>query len=374
MNRKKNILIVFGTRPEVIKMAPVILELRKRSSEFVCNVCATAQHRSMQDQALQIFSVEADYDLNIMKPGQSLGNIVSRLLIEIERVVDDCKPGYVLVQGDTATAFSAGLAAFHKQVPVVHIEAGLRTYRKHSPYPEEVYRHMLSAIAELHCAPTKWAQDNLLREGVPGDSIVVTGNTIIDALNYMLKETRNDVPIELACIHSNASIILVTSHRRESFGSGFREICKGIREIAVRYPSCHVVYPVHLNPNIQGPAYTILGGLQNVSLLKPMAYLQFIHLMKRANLIITDSGGIQEEATALEKPVIVTREVTERPEAIEAGVCKLVGTSSEQIYKEAIRVLNGGSWVLKKNANSLYGSGCAAQAIADAILRHSGCV
>ena len=356
MNSRKNILVVFGTRPEAIKMAPVILELRKRSSEFDTVVCATAQHREMQDQALRVFDIKPNYDLNLMKQGQSLNDIISCVLKGIGEVLKQEKPDYVLVQGDTSTALATGLAAFHLQIPIGHIEAGLRTYQKYEPFPEEINRKMISVVTDMHFAPTKHAKDNLIKEG----------NTVIDALFWVL---NHSIP-ELPNLPPEGKIILVTGHRRESFGKRFYDICTGLKSIAERYPDYHLIYPVHLNPNVQKPVYSILGNINNVHLMEPIEYLEFVHLMKRSKLIITDSGGIQEEATALAKPVLVMRDFTERPEAVEAGVCKIIGTNPERLLTEVGMLIEDRKRChITDEVKYLFGDGRAAKRIVNTIVQ-----
>ena len=369
MNNRIKVLIAFGTRPEAIKLGPVINELRRRPSEFLTKVCVTSQHREMQDQALRVFDIVPDYDLDLMKPDQSLNEIVSKVIHGMDEVIEKERPDYVLVQGDTSTAFAASLAAFHLQIPIGHVEAGLRTYNKYEPFPEEMNRKMISFIAAVHFAPTKHAKDNLLREGYDADSIIVTGNTIIDALFWILNHKEPRTNLALPDVPPEAPIILVTGHRRESFGKGFHDICVGLKRIAKRYPDHHIVYPVHLNPSVQKPVFSILGNIKNVHLINPMDYVCFVQLMEQSKLIISDSGGIQEEATALLKPVLVMRNVTERPEAVEAGVCKLVGTNSELILSEAILIIEGMSECCKaSNYANLFGDGFAARRIVNSLL------
>ncbi|MCP4698807.1 MAG: UDP-N-acetylglucosamine 2-epimerase (non-hydrolyzing) [Gammaproteobacteria bacterium] len=363
---KTKVMLVFGTRPEAIKMAPVVAELKKRSADFIPVVCVTAQHRHMQDQALSVFGIKPDYDLDLMKPGQSLNDIVSRVLQGISEIFAREKPDYVLVQGDTSTAFAAALAAFHAQIAVGHVEAGLRTHQKYAPFPEEINRKMLSTIAEKHFAPTPFAGNVLRREGYVEDSIIVTGNTVIDALFWVLKNTQPAELPELQDIFPEKPIILVTGHRRESFGEGFHDICVGLKMIAEKYPHYHIVYPVHLNPNVQEPVLSLLGGIDNVRLMQPVEYVKFVHLMKRSKFIISDSGGIQEEATALGKPVLVMRDVTERPEGVEAGVCKLVGADAQRIAAEASRLIDDPE-AYAGNTTQLFGDGFAARRIVDAL-------
>jgi UDP-N-acetylglucosamine 2-epimerase (non-hydrolysing) len=370
--RKFKIMLVFGTRPEAIKMAPVIMALRAHAAEFDTVVCTTAQHREMQDQALKIFGIEPDYDLNLMQPAQSLNDVVARVLAGVGQILEQEKPDWVLVQGDTSTAFAAGLAAYHGQIPVGHVEAGLRTYRRYAPFPEEINRKMLSALCDLHFAPTETARRALLREGYADEHICVTGNTVIDALFWVLRHVPPSPPKELDILPTDAQMILITGHRRENFGKGFRNICEAFSQIAKNHPDWHIVYPVHLNPNVRRPVLSILDGLPNVHLTDPMDYVSFVHLMRRSRFIISDSGGIQEEATALGKPVLVMRDVTERPEGVAAGVCKLVGTDVKTIVTEAERLIREPMALhLARDARQLFGDGTAAQKILEALRKLS---
>lgn len=370
MEKTSKILLAFGTRPEAIKMAPIIIELTKRSSDVTSVVCVTAQHREMQDQALRVFDIKPDYDLNLMRAGQSLNEIVSSVLRGMDEVLEQEKPNYVLVQGDTSTAFAASLAAFHLQIPVGHVEAGLRTYHKYEPFPEEINRKMVSVLANLHFAPTEHAKSNLVREGYCVDSVIVTGNTVIDALFLILNHTQMPSILELMNVPSDAPIILVTGHRRENFGKGFQDICIGLKHIAEKHSDYHIIYPVHLNPNVQEPVFSLLGKIKNIHLIEPLEYVKFVHLMKRSEFIISDSGGIQEEATALGKLVLVMRDVTERPEAVEASVCKLVGTDPQRIFSEATQLIEDKSEYHKvSNATNIFGDGFASGRIVDALYR-----
>lgn len=378
----KKILSIFGTRPEAIKMAPVIKELEKHPELFASRVCVTAQHRQMLDQVLHLFEIVPDHDLDIMKPGQDLFDITSNVLQGLKGVLEKERPDMVLVHGDTTTTMAASLAAYYLRIPVGHVEAGLRTHNKFAPFPEEINRHITGVIADVHFAPTPWAQDNLLREGVDPATIHVTGNTVIDALlavvekvrqpeneaeilEYLLPRFRNNS--SLLSSFSSSRMILVTGHRRENFGSGFENICLALAEIAVEYPDVEIVYPVHLNPNVQEPVKRILGDgkLKNIHLIEPVDYLPFIWLMDRSYLIITDSGGVQEEAPSLGKPVLVMRETTERPEAVEAGTVKLVGTDRDRIVAEARLLLEDSrAYEQMSQAHNPYGDGKAASRIA----------
>ena len=334
--------VIFGTRPEAVKLAPVILKLRA-DSRFDCRVCVTAQHRQMLDQVLEVFGIRPDADLDLMRPGQTLAGLTARAVEAIDGYLAESKPDLVLVQGDTTTVFCAALAAFYRHVPVGHVEAGLRTGDLAAPWPEEANRVLTSRLAKLHFAPTDGARANLLREGVPPDSIHVTGNTVIDAL-LLAREKVKAAPPEITGVPGDVlkagRLVLITGHRRESFGAGFENICQAIAELARRFPDGQFVYPVHLNPNVREPVMRILGAAgANVHLIEPLAYLPFVALMEKSTLILTDSGGIQEEAPSLGKPVLVMRETTERPEAVTAGTARLVGTEREKIVAEVSRLL-----------------------------------
>ncbi len=365
------ILSVFGTRPEAIKMAPVIRKLRGHLDKIDCRVCATAQHRQMLDQVLDLFEIKPDYDLDIMQTDQSLGYITANVLMRFEEVIKEERPDYVLVQGDTTTAMAASLAAFYQRVKVGHVEAGLRTWNKSNPYPEEMNRKIIDSISDLHFAPTESAKRNLLYEGIPERGIEVTGNTGIDALlEVVSRESRfagsplKDIPF------GEKRIILVTAHRRENLGEPLWNICRAVKEIAKQYDDVHIVYPVHLNPNVQEIVYSTLNGkLPNVSLIKPLDYQSFVHLMNRSYLVLTDSGGLQEEAPSLGKPVLVLRETTERPEGVKAGTAKLVGTNSGEIVEAAMRLLDDeGEYNLMAKAINPYGDGKASHRIVACLL------
>ena len=330
------VLTVFGTRPEAIKMAPLVLALQG-DARFESALCVTGQHREMLDQVLSLFALTPDYDLNIMKPGQDLTDVTSAILQGMRGVLADAKPDLVLVHGDTATTFAASLAAYYQQIPVGHVEAGLRTGNLYSPWPEEANRKLTGVLAAMHFAPTQKSADNLLAEGVTGSAVHITGNTVIDALFKIVE--RFDKDAELAgslaesfpFLNPDRRVILVTGHRRESFGGGFERICEALNLTAKAFPDVDIVYPVHLNPNVQEPVNRLLSGLDNVHLIEPLDYLPFVYLMSRSYLILTDSGGIQEEAPSLGKPVLVMRDTTERPEALEAGTVELVGTDVERM-------------------------------------------
>lgn len=363
------ILAVFGTRPEAIKMAPLVGALKKHAG-IEAKVCVTAQHREMLDQVLELFAIIPEYDLNIMKPGQSLSDLTSNILLGLEPILKEFKPHLVLVHGDTSTTLSTSLATFYQQIPIAHIEAGLRTGNLYSPWPEEGNRKLTGAITALHFAPTKSAQQNLLNEGVAAEQIVLTGNTVIDALMQITAKLRDDPQLSLTLadkfpqLDANKKLILVTGHRRESFGGGFERICEALAEIARKHLDTQIIYPVHLNPNVREPVNRILHGLNNVHLIEPQDYLPFVYLMNKAYLILTDSGGIQEEAPSLGKPVLVMRDVTERPEAISAGTMLLVGTQTKMIV-EGIEnlLLDKALYLQMSRAHNPYGDGQACQRI-----------
>lgn len=378
------ILIIFGTRPEAIKMAPVIRRLRQ-CCDFQTQVCVTAQHRLMLDQVLNIFEIQPDFDLDVMMPGQDLFDVTSKVLLGLKDVLDQTRPDLVLVHGDTTTTMAATLASFYARIPVGHVEAGLRTGDKGAPFPEEVNRRVTGAVADIHFAPTETARSNLLTEGVVDSNILVTGNTVIDALFLALDKIRSErlaeqiardlvtrFPTLDPLIHSEhrRQMILVTGHRRENFGQGFENICQALREVAIAHPDADIVYPLHLNPNVQEPVRRILGGadLGNVHLIEPLDYLPFVWLMDRCYLVVTDSGGIQEEAPSLGKPVLVMRTTTERPEAVDAGTVRLVGTERETI-SAAINTLleDEGAYLRMSRAHNPYGDGKAAERIAEFI-------
>lgn len=365
------VLSVFGTRPEAIKMAPVVRALAV-SEQISAKVCVSAQHREMLDQVLNLFEIVPDYDLNLMKPGQGLADITSSVLTGLSPVLEEFVPDLVLVHGDTTTTLAATLAAYYKQIAVGHVEAGLRTGNIYSPWPEEVNRKVTGTIAQLHFAPTERARQNLLAEAVDPEIVSVTGNTVIDALLEVSATLESDTELSAELdtrlgLDLDRRIILVTGHRRESHGSGFERICAALAKLAAREDT-QIIYPVHLNPKVKGPVEHQLGDLPNVSLISPQDYLPFVHLMKRAELIITDSGGIQEEAPSLGKPVLVMRDTTERPEAIDAGTVKLVGTDTDVIISEATKLLDDRtSYEAMSFAHNPYGDGRAAARILDRI-------
>lgn len=368
----KKSLIVFGTRPEAIKMAPVIKQMKACFGGDV-RVCVTAQHRQMLDQVLCLFDIVPDYDLNLMKPGQDLTDITASVLTELRGVLEDFCPDIVLVHGDTTTAFAASLAAYYQKIPVAHVEAGLRTGDRYSPWPEEMNRKLTGAIAAFHFAPTANSRDNLLRESVEAEDIFVTGNTVIDALLDVVEkiggnhELKSGLEQQFAFLNKDKRIILITGHRRENFGRGFEEICTALAELAGR-DDVELVYPVHLNPNVQEPVLRLLADIPNVHLIAPLDYLPFVYLMHRSHLIITDSGGVQEEAPSLGKPVLVIRDTTERPEALEAGTVKLVGTDAMKIVLETSRLLDDDeSYQAMAFAHNPYGDGGAAKRIVEVL-------
>jgi UDP-N-acetylglucosamine 2-epimerase (non-hydrolysing) len=332
------ILSIFGTRPEAIKLAPVLTELKQH--EVTSIVCVTAQHREMLDQVLALFAIRPDYDLAIMQPNQSLAALTARALTKLDEVLRIEQPDWVLVQGDTTTAMVAALTAFYHQIKVGHVEAGLRSFDKYQPFPEEINRKVATSVSDLHFAPTELSKQNLLREGVPETSIVVTGNTVIDALLQVAEKPYDWDASPLAHIPRDKRIILVTAHRRENFGEPLENICAALRSVAERFPDVHIVYPVHLNPNVQTVVHRTLANIANITLLAPLEYLPLVQLLKQAYLVVTDSGGIQEEAPGLGKPVLVLREVTERPEGVAAGTVKLVGTNKDNIIREVEMLLN----------------------------------
>lgn len=366
------VLTVFGTRPEAIKMAPVVKELEKHPDAFRSIVCVTAQHRQMLDQVLDLFEIRPDHDLNIMKPGQDLFDITCNVMQGLKPVLEKERPDVVLVHGDTTTTMAASIASFYCRTRIGHVEAGLRTHNKFAPFPEEINRRVAGAVADLHFAPTAASRQNLLNEAIGADSIFITGNTVVDALLAVSSRIENDAALaerfnrDFSFLDQNKRLILVTGHRRENFGEGFEHICQALAEIAVAYPDVEILYPVHLNPHVQEPVKRILGNhnLTNVHLIEPVDYLPFVYLMNRAYLIITDSGGVQEEAPSLGKPVLVMRDTTERPEAVTAGTVKLVGTDKARIIAETQLLLNdAAAYRTMGMAHNPYGDGRAAERI-----------
>ena len=374
MDSKLRVITIFGTRPEAVKMAPVVKRLRQFPDEIESLVCVTAQHREMLDQVLEAFQITPDVDLNLMRPNQSLAELTARIFTELHPVLMDFKPDWLLVQGDTTTVMAAAVLGFYDRIKVGHVEAGLRTFDKWQPFPEEINRRLAGVVADLHFAPTENNRQNLLRENVAGDLIRVTGNTSIDALQYISKQPTPQATLDLLARAGVSSgdrrLVLVTAHRRENFGQPIREICQALKELAKRYENeITLVYPVHLNPNIQGPVYEELDGIPNIILLPPLDYLPLVHLMKHATLILTDSGGIQEEAPSFGIPTLVLRETTERQEGVTAGTLKLVGTDPQRIVAEAQRLLDvPEAYAEMAGAVNPYGDGHAAEKIVDALL------
>ena len=370
----KKILIVFGTRPEAIKMASLVKEFEKYKNDFEVKVCVTAQHRSMLDQVLDIFDIHVDYDLNIMKHNQDLYDVTSKVLLKMRNVLREINPELVIVQGDTTTTFATSLASFYEKIPIGHVEAGLRTGNIYSPWPEEMNRKLTSCIARYHFPPTETSKKNLLEEGVDPQSLFVTGNTVIDALFMVIEKIKNDKKLAKSIkeeikqkgynVSNDKKLILVTGHRRENIGEGFINICEALREIAIKYKDFDILYPVHLNPNVQKPVYKILSDLKNVFLIEPIDYLPFVYLMSNSYIIITDSCGIQEEAPSLGKPVLVMRDTTERPEAVDVGTVKIVGTDKERTVKEiGLLIENQKIYNEMSMAHNPYGDGKACQRI-----------
>ncbi|WP_282177149.1 non-hydrolyzing UDP-N-acetylglucosamine 2-epimerase [Vibrio nereis] len=362
---RKKVLTIFGTRPEAIKMAPLVKALESEPY-FDSKVCVTAQHREMLDQVLDIFEIEPNYDLNLMKSGQTLNDVTAQILLQLKPILQKFKPDVVLVHGDTATTFAASLAAYYEQIAVGHVEAGLRTGDIYSPWPEEVNRKLTGALARYHFAPTANSRVNLLREGYNPDSIVVTGNTVIDTLHLAINKIENEQALlesfnaQFAFLKPENKLLLVTGHRRESFGHGFNRICHALLTLAKTFPKAQIVYPVHLNPNVREPVKRLLSNVNNVHLIEPLQYLPFLYLMRRSDVILTDSGGIQEEAPSLGKPVLVMRDTTERPEAVAAGTVKLVGTSVDKIVDEVSRLLTDTqAYESMSQAHNPYGDGQA---------------
>lgn len=361
----KKVSLIFGTRPEAIKLCPLILAM-KEHPDFEPHVCVTAQHRQMLDQVLEVFGVVPDVDLSLMEPDQTLASLTSKAITAIDIYLSEYKPDLVIVQGDTTTVFCAALAAFYHQIPVGHVEAGLRTWNRLSPFPEEINRTLTTHLADLHFAPTEWARNNLIKEGVDDNKIFVTGNTVIDALHIAVEKIREEAPAvpglpeELMNGQIDKTLVLITAHRRESFGEGFMKICEAISKLAERFDDTAFVYPVHLNPNVREPVFRLLGNMDNVHLIEPLTYLPFVALMDRSRLILTDSGGVQEEAPSLGKPVLVMRETTERPEAVEMGTVKLVGTNAETIVRNVSTLLTDEeAYNAMANAVNPYGDGKA---------------
>lgn len=381
----KKILIVFGTRPEAIKMAPLVNKSRQYPDIFETFVCVTGQHREMLDQVLRLFEIVPDFDLKIMKEGQDLYDITSVVLTKMRSVLLDVKPDFVLVHGDTTTSMAVALASFYQKIPVVHIEAGLRTSDIYSPWPEEINRQLTGRIATYHCAPTLRSQKNLVKENVPEKNIIITGNTVIDALQWVVKRIEDneqlaaeitgllsDFGYDYVRLNGERRLVLITGHRRENFGEGFMNICKALKNLAVSYPSVDFIYPMHLNPNVRNPINQIFGNAkpENIFFIEPLDYLPFIFLMKKSYMVLTDSGGIQEEAPGLGKPVLVMRDNTERPEAVEAGTVRLVGTRYDTIVEEVSSLLDNESrYSAMSRANNPYGDGTSSEKIIEFLIQ-----
>lgn len=371
------VLTIFGTRPEAIKMAPVIAELDK-NPHINSKICVTAQHREMLDQVLSLFQIKPDYDLNLMKPGQSLSSLTQRIIEKLSPIISEFSPDLILVHGDTTTTFVSSLCAFYQQVPIGHVEAGLRTGNIYSPWPEEANRKLTASIANLHFAPTEKSKKNLLKENVLESSIKVTGNTVIDALmtiNYRLEndeELLSEIKEQFTDLRLERKIVLITGHRRENFGEGFQQICAAIRHLSEKYDYVDFVFPVHLNPKVRGPVLELLSGIENIHLIEPLEYLPFVYLMSKSYIILTDSGGIQEEAPSLGKPVLVMRDTTERPEAVEAGTVIMVGTNKESIIESVSELLHNQELYDRMSiAHNPYGDGNAAKRIVSEIIKFS---
>ena len=382
----KKIMLVFGTRPEAIKMAPLVKEFEKYPNDFQTIVCVTGQHREMLDQVLNLFEIKPHYDLNIMKQGQDLYDVTARVLVGLRDVLKEAQPDVVLVHGDTTTSTAAALAAFYQQIPVGHVEAGLRTHNIYSPWPEEMNRLITGRIATYHFSPTHLSRQNLLNENVSDESIVVTGNSVIDALYWVVDKIKNDealnhelrellrnVGYDVNRLNNGRKLVLITGHRRENFGDGFINMCTAIKNLTKKYPDVDFVYPMHLNPNVRKPIHEVFGedlsNLGNMFFIEPLEYLSFVYLMEKSTIVLTDSGGIQEEAPGLGKPVLVMRDTTERPEALEAGTVKLVGTNYDKIVTEVSTLLEDESYYKKMSqAVNPYGDGLACSRIVDALL------
>ena len=381
----KRVMLVFGTRPEAIKMAPLVQEFRKHPDQYETLVCVTGQHREMLDQVLNIFGIVPNYDLNIMKPGQDLYDVTARILSGMRDILTRTQPDVLLVHGDTTTSMAVALAAFYQQIPVGHVEAGLRTHNIYSPWPEEMNRQITGRIATYHFSPTPLSRENLLREGIDKSRILVTGNTVIDALYAVVNKMKDDVPLQLSLekelkaagydtgrlvTEEGRRLVLITGHRRENFGDGFLHICRAIKMLSEKYPDVDFAYPMHLNPNVRKPIKEIFGEncQSNLFFIEPLEYLSFVYLMEKSHIVLTDSGGIQEEAPGLGKPVLVMRDTTERPEALEAGTVKLVGTDYDKIVSEVSSLLDDAQYYEKMSqAVNPYGDGKACERIAQYI-------
>lgn len=375
MERRKN-LIVFGTRPEAIKMAPLVKEFEKHQKVFETKVCITAQHREMLDQVLSFFEIKPDYDLNLMKPNQTLYSLTANIIEGLKPVLEEFKPDYVYVHGDTTTTMAASIASFYFGAKVCHVEAGLRTFDKKSPFPEEMNRCITGVISDIHFTPTETSKQNLIRESKTQDSILVTGNTVIDALKFSVSKVESgrfvDAEIDMLTqlLDTKKRVVLVTGHRRENHGQGFINICEALKQLALDHTDVQIVYPVHLNPNVQKPVYDILGNVEAIKLIAPLSYPAFVWLMNKSHMIVTDSGGVQEEAPSLGKPVLVMRNTTERPEAVEAGTVVLVGTDKDKIVSEATKLLREkDEYMRMSKLHNPYGDGNACKKIIDHIIK-----
>ena len=382
----RKVLLVFGTRPEAIKMAPLVMELQKQKERIETVVCVTGQHREMLDQVLEIFDIKPDYDLNIMKRGQDLYDVTARVLTGMREVLKEIKPDIVLVHGDTTTSTAAALAAFYQQIPVGHVEAGLRTHNIYSPWPEEMNRLLTGRLATYHFSPTPLSRNNLIKESINDRNIIVTGNTVIDALYWVVDKIKNNKELdnELESVLSKAGydvnrldngkkLVLITGHRRENFGDGFINMCTAIKDLTIKHPNVDFVYPMHLNPNVRKPIHEVFGedlsGLENMFFIEPLEYLSFVYLMEKSSIVLTDSGGIQEEAPGLGKPVLVMRDTTERPEALNAGTVKLVGTDYNKIVNEVSSLIDDkAAYEKMSKAVNPYGDGLACGRIVNALL------
>lgn len=372
---KKKLLFVFGTRPEAIKMIPVVKAF-KAEYQFDVEVCVTGQHKEMLEQVLTFFKVTPDYDLAVMRKGQTLNTLTISILEKLEPILQEAKPDLIFVHGDTSTSFVASLAAFYQSIPVAHVEAGLRTWDIQSPFPEELNRQLTGRIAKFHFAPTPWSKENLLKENIPEENILVTGNTVIDALHLTIEKLGDTIPESLkdsfgavpGARQESQKTVLITGHRRENFGDGLRHLCEGFKTLANQNPEVQFIYPVHLNPNVLRPVHEILGEVPNFKLIEPLSYPDFIWLMNKSDIIVTDSGGIQEEAPGLGKPVLVTREVTERPEAVKAGTVKLIGTDADLLIIEVTKLINDKAYYeTMARAHNPYGDGKACAKIIEFI-------
>lgn len=384
----KTMMLVFGTRPEAIKMAPLVKEFQKYSKQFRTVVCVTGQHREMLDQVLRLFEIAPDYDLNIMKQGQDLYDVTSRVLLGMRNVFKEVLPDVVFVHGDTTTSTATALAAFYQQIPVAHIEAGLRTYNIYSPWPEEMNRQITGRIATYHFSPTPLSRDNLLKENVAEANITVTGNTVIDALHWVVDKIKNNENLSIKLgqtlaaagydinrLTNNKKFVLITGHRRENFGDGFIQMCTAIKDLTKKYPNVDFIYPMHLNPNVREPIHEVFGkelsNLKNMFFIEPLEYLSFVYLMEKSAIVLTDSGGIQEEAPGLGKPVLVMRDTTERPEALSAGTVKLVGTDYDKIVRNVSALLdNATAYEVMSQAINPYGDGRACERIVNKFKDH----